>query len=1034
MPSALLLFALLIPAAASAEPLAVDLSNGARPSAVAAVQRLTRRSTSSRHRLGEPHSVGREELAQVLVSPARPGRNNVRFLEFDWRRYDLETPGGGGVRLYFYRREAQAARRAAADVREQYERLSDWFAHRPSKPVPYILYASHREFEGTNVFFVNESILGVTSPADLRMALPWWGERRRFREVSAHEMTHQFTIQLVADRAEAAKVESPLPALPLWFIEGLAEFVAKEGIDAETAMVARDLLIHPDPSVGNLLPEFWDDRASSYVATYKAGQLRVAFLAEQYGMLSLRRILEESPRLVSTDGLFGSDVAKRFREHVARIVGESPEAVAQRFPAWLRRRHLPDVLRASQEPPVLAPLQLPGEPDDLATTADGRTLLVRTVSRDTGRSRLRIADTGQPAEAVELLADDVPGAESLHAVTRSVVALRDDRLAYVVRAGASDTLVWRGYRKVFAEGVARFDLGRRHHIRLSDAGLVEAGDPSFSPDGTRVVLFGLDTSGQEDLWVVHLETGRLERLTNDAFAEREPFWTSVGPARFGVGDAGAQDDGTILFASDRTAHGRWNIVAMAPGIGGQRRLSDEPFDQRRPLVLPSGEVVFGSDFGGTPNLHRWDPATGRLVRLSDAVVGLSAPRSGPDGSLMGLSYGRGRFHVVTLPAAAFGVWEARPALSGEPPMPEETLEPIPDEAPAYDPWDRRNWRLETGLAALGTSSVGQGALVFGDLLGDRKLVLTLAVYGDWTLTDASLVLLDTGRRDTFGIGPFHTFTRRREASAPGGLGDVISLQREFGLTGLWARPFDTFSRMEVSSAVQGVRREFQSPVDASGLAVTAIDVDGIRAWREARGGYDLEGLVTFRLSRDTTRFRFPGGAAGGSSLVAELGGGWLPLRSALHATALFDAQRHLRTVGGIVLHLRLAGGLAVGSPLGRQFFLSSYDNLRQFQVWDLRLLGRAYTVLNADLTVPLDQLVRVAVLTHLQAVAGMDLGSVAQSADALWAGRTMGLVLGTNLGLGPLELRLHFAKPVDLGAGVPSGGWVTNISLQYLYL
>ena len=969
--------------------------------------------------------------AQVLVSPARPGRNNVRYLDFDWRRYDLAVEGGGGVRLYFYRREEEAARIAAAFVRSEYERLSDWFAYRPSKPVPYILYASHREFESTNVFFVNESILGVTSPADLRMALPWWGERRRFREVSTHEMTHQFTIQLVADRAAAAKVESPLSAMPLWFIEGLAEYVAKEGVDPETAMVARDLLIHPDAETGNLLPAFWDDSAASYVATYKAGQLRVAFLAERYGEPALKRILDESPRLVSQEGLFGVDVGKRFREHVARIAGESPETIAERFPVWLRRHSLPEVMRATQEPPLLVPIDVKGEPDDFATTSDGHTLLFRAVSRESGRSRLMLADRDFPNDAYELIADDVPGAESLHAVTRSVVALTADRLAYVVRDGASDVLVWATYRKSSAGAPERFEVGRRHRIRLSDAGLVEAGDPSFDPSGKRLVFFGLDVSGQEDLWLADLGTGGVERLTNDRFAEREPAWTSVDPRRFGLG-TGA--DGTLVFASDETGHGRWNLVAMDPSSGARRRLSDEPFDQHRPLVLPSGEVIFGSDFGGTPNLHKWDPATKELVRLSDAVTGLSSPRIGPDASLLGLSYEAGRFRLVQLPTTSFGAWDARPARSGaDSPPASETLEPIPPEAPRYEPWARKNWRLETGLASLGTSSVGQGALVFGDLLGDRKLVLSLAIYGDWTLTDASLVLLDTGRRDTFGLGPFHTFTRRREANAPGGLGDVLYLQREFGLLGLWAHPFGTFSRMELRGVVQGVKRDFQSPVDADGLIVTRVDLDGVRGWRDARGGYDLEGLLTLRAGHDTTRFRFPGGAVGGGSLLFEVGGGWLPIRSALYATALFDAQRHLRTLGGVVLHLRLAGGVTGGSPLGRQFFLSSYDNLRQFQVWDLRLLGRAYTVLNADLTIPLDALVRLAVISNVQAVAGLDLGSVAQSADALWAGRSMGLVLGTNLGLGPFEFRLHFAKPVDLGAGVPSHGWVTNVSLRYLY-
>ena len=118
--------------------------------------------------------AGPRELEQVLVVPQRPGRTNVRWYDFDWRRFDyLDDRGVGGVRFYFYEREREIAGIAAALVREQYEVLAKRFNYRPTQRVPYILYNSHREFENTNVFFVSEGVLGVTSPRDLRMALPY---------------------------------------------------------------------------------------------------------------------------------------------------------------------------------------------------------------------------------------------------------------------------------------------------------------------------------------------------------------------------------------------------------------------------------------------------------------------------------------------------------------------------------------------------------------------------------------------------------------------------------------------------------------------------------------------------------------------------------------------------------------------------------------------------------------------------------------------------------------------------------------------
>jgi hypothetical protein len=44
-------------------------------------------------------------------------------------------------------------------------------------------------------------------------------------------------------------------------------------------------------------------------------------------------------------------------------------------------------------------------------------------------------------------------------------------------------------------------------------------------------------------------------------------------------------------------------------------------------------------------------------------------------------------------------------------------------------------------------------------------------------------------------------------------------------------------------------------------------------------------------------------------------------------------------------------------------------------------------------------------------------------------------VVGVNLALGPLELRWHYANPVNVGGRIlpNNGDWVTNIALGYRY-
>jgi hypothetical protein len=169
-----------------------------------------------------------------------------------------------------------------------------------------------------------------------------------------------------------------------------------------------------------------------------------------------------------------------------------------------------------------------------------------------------------------------------------------------------------------------------------------------------------------------------------------------------------------------------------------------------------------------------------------------------------------------------------------------------------------------------------------------------------------------------------------------------------------------------------------------------------------------------------------------------VGGGTLPFHkptAQVHAYSFLDAQYHLRVWILGVLHLRLASGVSGGSVFGRQFFLSSFDNLRNYQAFDRRLIGTTYLVGNLNFEVPLDAFIRIAVFSNLKGVVGLDYGSVAQVVADLFPTRTLAGVLGVNFGLGPFELRVHFAKPINTGNvnnGMPYD-WVTNVSLRYVY-
>ncbi len=233
--------------------------------------------------------------AQPPVPPVEePGKPNPWAL----------GPKTGGVRLYFYERETDVASRAAGYIVNTYRYLVDQFNYVPTKTLPYILYNSYAEFLQTNLSPVQEGTLGFTETrGDFRLTLPYFGDHRLFEDVSAHEMAHQFTLQSAEDAAlKSGQMGSPLDSVPLWFVEGLAEFYAKRGMDPEGEMLVRDLLINPNVMKGYAMLSFYDEGPLSFTWIYKVGQARCVFLEETYGKGTVQRILRATPQLMHGGG------------------------------------------------------------------------------------------------------------------------------------------------------------------------------------------------------------------------------------------------------------------------------------------------------------------------------------------------------------------------------------------------------------------------------------------------------------------------------------------------------------------------------------------------------------------------------------------------------------------------------------------------------------------------------------------------------------------------------------------------------------
>lgn len=949
----------------------------------------------------------------------------------------------GGVRFYFYERERTVAERAAPVIEEAYRYLVDTFQYVPTQTFPYILYSSYQEFLQTNLFQVSEGTLGLTSTGeDLKLTLPYLGDHRLFEEISTHELAHQFTIQKVRTVAEQAKVfGDPLAGIPLWFIEGLAEYYAKRGMDPEAEMLVRDLLVNPDLYKGYAFLDFFSPGPYGYLWIYKVGQIRAAFLEEEYGKGFIQRVLEESPRLV---GGSRDSPSLKFEELLERLSGDDPKRLAARFENWLKRRAFKTYLASEQAAPVMDLLdKSPGYITAMTSSPDGHVLALRTIVPETGESRLYLLDPRAPEKTVKVTGDGAPGVESLHPISGRSFALTGNKLAFVAEITGRDVIYIQDYTHVVEKragdvlvrrtpirtGIDRevgttvkLDVGGRTAYRIDKHGLLAAYSPAFSPDGRWVAFIGINDAGLRDLYAIDLQAGpeaKPLQLTDDVYSERQVTW---GPAG-------------IVFTSDATSHRKFNLFRVRVDAPRQvERLTREDRDHADPTALADGRLFFTAFNNSSSDLHEL-MTDGRIVRRTDLTTGVFEPGPGPDGSLWMLFHmsGERRPAVLRPPRMLALEVPAEPAAEPPPPMAVRAL----TDAQPYRPFTRQN--LEFGpifgfAGAGGGGFVGQLFAAASDRMRDHQFLLTLSVYGSFDLTDGYLLYINDESRTTWGGGLFQSLRFRVDRTFEDSPVFFTSGERYFGVLGSLRYPLSTFFYLQGDLSLGGTKYFLDDPTEFYLFFPDRNEANQelLTQWNARNKAIRFQTEVSGQIGYDTLKYHYATGPLAGSSALLETTVGVQPFDGEAYSNIRLDAERYFPIYGRTNIFIRGGAGTTLGGRYARSYFLSSFDTLRGVNFGDEQwLLGRHFLYSTLELQLPLNDIVRVAFLSDLEAVAGLDFGGVGEGWEDLRDHRVLDAAIGLNLSLGPLLMRLHFARPLDIGAaaGKPDAGWVTNFSL-----
>lgn len=1045
--------------------------------------------------------------AQIFVYPRRPSKTNVQYYDFTWREIELlvgprasgeETwkPGpryhnadtwaarqagsssaparaatdgettrpadaaaardddelaewSGGVRLYFYEEEREVAEWAASYTRTVYRDLVEVFDYVPRSTVPFFLYSSYQEFLQTNLFPIQEGVLGVTSPRNLKMTQPYFGDHRQFRDVFKHEMAHQFMIQKVRTVANEAKaLGNPLDSFPLWFIEGSAEYYNKGGIDPETDALIRDVVLHPNPRRGYALPEFYSDRPRSYITTYKYGQMRCAFLEEVYGEGTVRRLMEKSPLLTGTKS--NPKSLGRFSALVEKLTGDSPERVSDRFQSWLKDRVYGVYLDADQRPSDYKRIsKKAGFVMSMRASNDGSVLLYRNINRNAGRVELNFVHHLAPGDAKKIVADRQPGVESLHPLAGRNFDLSSNAIAFSAQSGPRDVIYIQNFESEVEQRIvpdtgdgqaivgttekwrADIDLRDRWAYDLADYDIVTVDSIAYAPDGERLAIVAQRGSGHRDIFMLTPKDKTsfdLVALTDDIYAEREVDWGTDG----------------IVYNSDATSHGFYNLFLVDPESTKTTRLTFEERDHDSPSFVGDGSRLFFSafdEYGG--NLYeRVSRDSGyQLVARTQSTTMLTDAAPGPESDVWALYYYQGQRVPSRVPA--FTPIGRQPGAPADDDAPYNVPSLSLDDSTGYDPFDIENWELGQLFGIFGASTQGFAGQVFGtahDRLRNHSLYLSAYAAGDFKTTDGRLFYINQANRLIWGAGLFQEIGYRRNDDFAEQLTEIdafLEVERFYGGSGTVRWPFDKYRHIQAELAVGGVdyflfdgTREYLQDGARNGSGSNLYE-----DWQGPNEGQFFQTEGSLGLGLNTLRYHPATGPVAGSSALLQGRAAIQPFEDEVFGSVRLDAEHYFQLYQRFHLLVRGAAGRSLGGARSRQFYLSSFDTLRSVRYGDPDfLIGKNFAFSTAEFQFPINWLVSVPFL-DLEGIFGADFGGVGDSVGDAWDHRVFNLATGINIGFAWLAFRLHFAKPFNIGAvEVPNNGdWQTNFSIGYRY-
>lgn len=527
-------------------------------------------------------------LIPNLVEAQYFGQNKMRYKKLDFTV--KQTPH---FEMYSYLKNDSMVTWLAKEAEVWYGLHQQVFQDTFLRKNPLIVYNNHPEFQQTTAIQGEISVGtgGVTEAFKQRVVMPVMQINQQTRHVLGHEMVHAFQYRLLIEGEDTTRLES-VANIPLWMVEGMAEYLSVGKKDAFTAMWMRDAYSRNDiPSLKKLTEE------SYKYFPYRYGQAFFAYIGATYGDTVITPLFIETAK-------YGYEAAMK------RVFGYDAQTMST-----LWRNSMETTFRSLNKDTVSAPIG-----KALITQQNGGRMNVAPAISPDGRLVAFMSE--KDLFSIDLFIADANTGEVVRKLGSRTTSKDIDEFSYLESAGDFSADSKRFAFSIFSDGKNKLmivDVQTGKTLAVVEMGeIVEFTNISFSPLGDRVAFSGLK-NGHSDIFTYDLNSKELLQLTNDKYSDFQPSFSPDGKS--------------IVFSTDRVSFENPSRSVDIPLGLALLNLEDKTIEDIE--VFPgannlnphfSGDgksILFLSNGDGFRNLFQYSIQERTVKQLTDYFTGIS---------------------------------------------------------------------------------------------------------------------------------------------------------------------------------------------------------------------------------------------------------------------------------------------------------------------------------------------------------------------------------------------------------------------------